>query len=334
MENIPPCYSSGQLLTLQVGADHEPFSVLIVSAHGKWTNSVNLLVKVLPNDSNIEFNAQLVFLKLYDRRFAPAFRERWDVEPWTPTLEEHLFEFSHTGEARDVLDAWRDNPYTEYDFSAPDYHKEAVISEIMTEEFEKESEAYSVLEDHQGEYIPRIMASVFMQIGPAGIIGERPIPLLDDPLILGKSCEMFEVQGLLMEYYPGFPATKIDCQTDPGDWQHLKNRCINLVGHVMKSDQILHEDIRPKNVVITRDENYLRSYRVIMTDFRSTMMRGTENDEEWADMKKRYDEKGMMQAKLENPPRRRGNGNPPQGSGSSTASAWWNFDGYDVMTQE
>ncbi|CAH0046172.1 unnamed protein product [Clonostachys solani] len=333
MENIPPCYQKGQRLTLQVSADQEPFEVVIERAYGTWRNSVQLLVKVLENDSDIEVTGKLVFLKLYDRRFSPTFRERWDVKPWTPAIEEDLLEFSMAGSARDALDAWRDNPQMEYDFSAPDYHKEALISEIMAEEFEKESDAYSVLRAHQGKFIPRLIASVMMQIGPVSMVGNEPLPLLDDPLILGHSPEMFEIDGFLMVYYEGFPATEIACQSDPGDWQHLKNRCVATVGHVMDSDAILHEDIRPKNVVITPDEHCVRNFRIIMTDFRSTLMRDTETDQEWADMKKRYDEKGMMQVKLENPPRPRRDVES-QGYRSYTASAWWNFDDYDIMTQD
>jgi hypothetical protein len=331
MDSLPTCYGKGKILTLQVSADQEPFNVVIEAAHGIWSHSVNLLVKVLENDANIEVTNKLAFLKLYDRRFSPAFRERWDVKPWTPALEEDLHAFSQAGAAHDVLDAWRDSPHMEYDFSAPSYHKEALLSVIMSEEWEKENDAYSALRSHQGKFIPRMICSVMMQIGPVSMVGTEPIPLLDDPLVLGQSPEMFEIDGFLMEYYPGFPATKIACQTDPGDWKHLKNRVIATVGHVMKSDTILHEDIRPKNVVITYDKQCPRNHRVIMTDFRSTMMRDTETDEEWTEMKKRYDEKGMMQAKLENPPRRRQENG---GYRSYTASAWWNFDDYDIMTQE
>lgn len=156
------------------------------------------------------------------------------------------------------------------------------LSDLVHHEYVTETEVYDELREHQGTLIPKFYSAVTLHIGPE-----------NEPL--GESPELFDVHGILIEYLDGFRASEVAKHADRSDWNYLVNRASKVVGHILHDSDVLHDDVRPANMMVCPDETGERGYRLVLVDFGSCRFREEgETDAEWGLAKHRRDEEGAM----------------------------------------
>ena len=248
-----------------------------------------MAVEVLTQDyTNIP---RVVFLKLYDRRFAPQWRSDWGLDPWTPALEEELLEFSRCSSSEAFMRRLREDPdASEDDEGWTDAQHEACLSHKLQCIFQTEKTVYGELSHHQGSLIPKLYGAVTM--------GTSTSPSSDG---VGSSPVIFDIPGLLLEYIDGFAFSELAYSSvGRSEWQYLADRAVRATNHVLLESNVLNDDVRPDNMMVCEDQNYERGYRVIMIDFGSCRLRKDgETIEEWGLEKHRQDEEGAMGAVLQ-----------------------------------
>lgn len=274
-------YEEGQLLHLRATGFTAPIEARVSKLLEPWTLSVVMVVDILATPGALDAPRRSL-LKLYDRRHSTQSRSDWHTVDWTPDVEHQLVDLSRTGKAQRFLDKWREDP----DFDDDDEtwgiaENEAGLSEHMQELSRTETKVYHSLRDHQGGRIPRLYAEVILQTNPQ-----------DD---LGRSPELFDIPGILIEYIDGFRLSDLTKHTDETEWNYLVNRAVDVTGEILNPSNVLNQDVRPDNMMVCRDPAWERGYRLVMIDFGNCRFRGDdETMEEWGLAKHRQDEDGAM----------------------------------------
>lgn len=240
-----------------------------------------MVVDILSHPPSLDLPSR-AFLKLYDRRCASQYRSEQKLGDWTPEIEKQLLNLSRSGEASTFLRRYRNDP--DYDFAAwSSAQKEASLWDDLKDDFEMEANVYEELREHQGRLIPRLYSRVEYFTNPAD--GE---PLGDTP-------ELFTVPGILLEYIGGFRLSNLPEHVDRSGWNYLVSRAVQVTGAVLNKSRVLNKDVRPDNMLVTRDETAERGYRLAMIDFGCCELREEGmSDEEWGREKNGWDEEGAM----------------------------------------
>lgn len=219
------------------------------------------------------------FLKIYDRRLSPYFREffngrechRWSIdleEQYMDTLrQEGLPVGEKHYENNDMsMDKW-------HAFSAVE--KEHVFQQRMRKIHHDEREAYRRLEKHQGEDIPRLYASVYL--------GARP-PDLGNDEANNKYSHLLEVRGHLLEFIHGFELLQIPRNLGYRNACRMYERSIEIV-KIIGAHGVLNYDVKLDNFMVTYDP-HKGQHRVIMIDLGFCHFRHKQyTTAEWAKLK-------------------------------------------------
>lgn len=158
--------------------------------------------------------------------------------------------------------------------------------------FKAEVATYSALTKHQGEFIPRLLAEITLDISPP------------DLAFSAQQQEPSQVKGILLEYLPGFSLSSIAQNAPQASWQSIVDQAIKIV-HILGDHNILNTDVRPDNFVVVpkrrraqaMDEENSAEYQVFMIDFgQCRLRREDESDAEWGRAKWIQDEEGAVGA--------------------------------------
>ncbi|KLU82137.1 hypothetical protein MAPG_01214 [Magnaporthiopsis poae ATCC 64411] len=260
-------YEIGQTLSLQLIPAEVTVEARIHDLPVKFSLSAGMVVDILSHPPSLDLPSR-AFLKLYDHRCASQYRSEQKLGDRTPGVEKQPLNLSRSGEASTFLQSAQ---------------KEASLWDDLKGDFEMEANAYEELREHQGHLIPRLYSKVEYFTNPAD--GE---PLGDTP-------ELSTVPGIVLEYIDGFRMSDLPKHVDRSEWNYVVSRAVQVTGAVLNKSRVLNKDVRPDNMLVTRDETVERGYRLVMIDFGCCELReeGT-SDEEWGREKNGWDEEGAM----------------------------------------
>lgn len=163
---------------------------------------------------------------------------------------------------------------------------ETYLQIVCNELFDTEAAVYHALQDHQGNQVPRLLASVWLDTGSDAQNNQQK----DES---GK--DIFKIKGLLLEYITGVKFSDIAESAIPQtSWQSLVDQAIESVG-IFGRHNILNEDVRPDNILAFTDINVDCGYRPILIDFGHSRFREEdETDFDWGRAKHSTDEEGAV----------------------------------------
>jgi len=227
-------------------------------------------------------------LKLYDRRFASQLRSDYSIDPWALEHENAFTEFVRSGGAEQFLKSLRDDD----DFCEPEdgwdiAENEAFLHWLCLKMYKTENSVYTRLRKYQGTRIPRLLAQVSLK--------------LECPNAEPKFAA-FGIKGILLELIPGFTLAQMELNVPRRSWQIVVDKAIEVV-HILSDHDILNQDVRPSNILVSMDKTSDHGYRVVMIDFAQCRFRtNDESDLEWGRVKWSQDEEGaigmVMQSRL------------------------------------
>ena len=102
------------------------------------------------------------------------------------------------------------------------------------------------------------------------------------------------MNGILLEYIPGFSLSDLISNVPPEACQGIINQGIRIV-HTLSDRGVLNKDVRPTNFIVSRsgDNDQAMEFRIAMIDFsQSRLRRDDESDSEWGRTKWQQDEEG------------------------------------------
>lgn len=224
-------------------------------------------------------------LKSYDHRFATQLRKDEKVEPFSPVHESAYWDYVKSGGASKFL-AWLydDESLAGEEFKQPwDKGQDEIhLYATCLDMYESECTIYDRLKDLQGNNIPRFFARV-------------RLPLASPPLTDTLPAEFCAIKGILLELIDGFTLSEMIDQAPKEAWQGICDQAIRVI-EACNDHEILNEDVRPSNVMVTRlqpDD----AYRVVVLDFAQCRLREPEESiEEWGRAKWTQDEVGAIGA--------------------------------------
>jgi serine/threonine protein kinase len=277
-------YQVGHVLTLSVIPGHgEIRSASTVRARIRQlqnprTLSCCMIVDLL--DEGCPDN--LVFLKLYDRRFSEQLRRDHGIDAWTRNAEKEYINAVRTGAARQFLHNLHTIPkFEDTGETWDDGQIETFLTDKVHELFDAEPTVYDTLRDIQGKLVHRLVARVHLALSlPNAGIGRA------------DAAELLHIKGILLQYIDGFSLSKVQDHAPKSEWQGIVDQAVAIV-QVVGDHGILNRDVRPDNFIVQRDRT--GSYWVFMIDFGLARLRGwNESDRDWAKAKLNKDEEGAV----------------------------------------
>ena len=239
-------------------------------------------------------------LKLYDVRFADQLREDYGVLPWTQDHAASVFKLIQSGEAARLLYHFdKDIRATEFVDNWTSEQKEVYLHHWCIEMCNQEKAVYDELREYQGSRIPRLFDFVTLSIDPE----EEPTALRkrESEGLADKSAEngeFLKVPGILVEYIPGFTLSQLadrgTALAPEGSFQAIVDEAVENV-RLFSDHNLVNEDTRLSNVIVSRDPALARGYRVASIDFAQCQFRrADESDMEWGRRKWNEDEEGEI----------------------------------------
>lgn len=287
-------YKNGVYLSLRSN-DEQPFGrdlqVRIAKVHDPFTMSCVLEVDLPQTDS--EFTRAV--LKLYDWRFAVGLRDDKRIAPWGPKRRSAYDDHVRSGWAFEFLDKLRnDNDYDEPPDGWDVAEEELYLHDCCVEFFKDERAVYDKLRDHQGSLVPRLYTAVMTKVRHTNLDADADLDNSDE--------DIFAIPGILLEYIHGPTFAELTESAIPRTaWQGIVDQGIRGI-HVLSDYEILNEDVRPANFMITPRATGANEYRIVMIDFALSKIRTNESVWTWGCEKASRDEEGrlgyLMQRKL------------------------------------
>ena len=258
--------------------------VRILSLQQSQTLSCCMVVNVVDH-FNPQFPPGVAFLKLFDRRFAEEFRTSNTMDPWTERAEDLYIESVQSGRAHLFLDLLQsENGFKETEHEWTEADLETFLANELREQYDTEVATYNALGPYQGNLIPRLLATVNLDITPTHFRSPQPT---DDH---------FLVKGLLLQYIPGFTLQNLAKFAPRGAWQNIVDQALNAV-HMLHNNNILNKDVRLPNFMVSPLVN--GGYQVYMIDFGLCILRRADHsDREWGQLKVYFDEEGCVGLKM------------------------------------
>jgi hypothetical protein len=261
-----------EYISLQLEANGEaPFSSSLTAniIHKYEPSTLSCVMKViLPGHSSP------MILKLYDPRYSTQLRSDHAIKPWTPLLERKLHEFILSGSVDEFLDKLRNDD----DFEEPldgwtDAENEYYLHDLALDKFRAETAVYERLRDIQGREIPKLCATVFLNLpGPA------------------KNCdtELLVIKGILIEHISGYTITEMPSNIPRDQWQPIIDEATRVV-NIISDYEVLNQDVRPDKFIISGADS--SNKRVCIIDFAESRLREPDEEEhDWGRAKHRQDE--------------------------------------------
>jgi hypothetical protein len=178
-------------------------------------------------------------LKLYDRRFATQLRDDWGVEDWTEECEREFIEFAQSGGADRFLQKLQKDP--DLPDNCQDWdgvEDETFLAYECTNIYTAETLAYGALRKLQGKLFPHFFAAVSGETNmPTTNLGTREI----EP--------HKQIQGILIEYIPGFSLKHLHHHSPQSTWQGIIDKAIQVV-HLLGEKNVLNRDVLPDNFFV------------------------------------------------------------------------------------
>jgi serine/threonine protein kinase len=229
-------------------------------------------------------------LKLYDWRFAAQLREDNKIGPCTADHESAYIEFVRSGRAQDFLEKLRhDDAFEEPEGGWGIAENEAYLYNECTEMFKAEIAVYNKLQGYQGTRIPRLFGPVTLSIGSPQV--EKGIDTTT------SDTELLKVNGILIELISGFTLAELNEANSPRtSWQTIVDQAIQNI-HIFSDHDILNEDVRTSNILVSPKPGAQCEYQVTMIDFAQCRFREEdESDLHWGRAKWSQDEEGAVGA--------------------------------------
>ncbi|CAG7920841.1 unnamed protein product [Penicillium olsonii] len=236
---------------------------------------------------NILFDTDLSFLgiqgkvvlKLFDRRHAAGLRLASGAIPWSPALETRYARMIMDGTPAVVqshlikrLKAFDSNPEDPRPMDRVAHENcfqvfcEVAFCAKMRTLFEKEVEAYTLLQALQGTVVPRLIAKVT-------VIEQPEFPRPTNPQCL-------EIPGLIFQYRDGFPLAEFPRHTPMKLWPAIVDETTRTVCKIMDCGILLHE-LCPDKVLVKLDDGPGLRIEICFLDFsKCKLLRDFESEEE------------------------------------------------------
>lgn len=238
-------------------------------------------------------NKRTAFLKLYDWRFSPQLRKDHRLEPFTEELENAYAQMVLRGEADGFFEKLDNrNPWEETGEVWDEGEKEASVAWESLQMYRAETSVYNRLFDLQGNFVPRLLGAVEMDITPPDL-GPND-----------EQRQFFRVKGVLLEYILGFRLSDVASNAPPEAIPDIIDQGIRIVDALNDHD-VLNTDVRPDNLLVrpvaSNSEGEAAEFQVVMIDFgQSRLRREDESDLEWGREKWEEDEEGGVALVMQN----------------------------------
>jgi serine/threonine protein kinase len=246
------------------------------------TMSIVLQVELEHQDSSVP--VQRMILKVYDRQFSAQLREYKDTGPATSASETQFCAFVRRGSMPRFLREYEESgPWESWAHGEWDVVKrEAYFYAKSTQSHEVELEIYDHLVEMQGIHIPTIFADV--RLDP-----QHDSPEKDESLV-----QYTEIRAVLMQYIPGLPMNDIVTEVPESDWAPICDQAIDVIRRISDND-FINFDIKPRNILVRRNEEEEVPYQVFYLDFGECGFRDpSDSDETWRERKRQRNEEGAV----------------------------------------
>ncbi len=232
-------------------------------------------------------------LKLYDRRFSSQLCHDYKIKACTSAHETAYFDFIRSGGAAEFLEDLHEDDHLKKADEVGDEvqpwdaaQNEAFLYDYCLDSYETEVDMHERLKDHQGAGVPQ----------PLTLVTCMPY---ESPGGDGLPMELLEVKGVLLELISGFALGELEKNAPKEAWQSICDGAVQLVHTLLHDHEILNEDIRIQNVLISRSRSDIgtedEEYRVVMLDFANCRFQGSEeSDVEWGKVKGLEDEEDAI----------------------------------------
>ncbi|TGO25128.1 hypothetical protein BPAE_0087g00350 [Botrytis paeoniae] len=202
-------------------------------------------------------------LKVFDRRFASQLRADYKIGPSTIAKETADEDFEEPEEG------WAMG------------QNEAYLYDLCLDMYEAEATVYQKLEHLQGKEIPQLMARVRLKATTA-------VDVAPD-----NATDLFQIKGILIELIDGYTLSDLPTTAPKESWGEICHEAVRVV-RLLDDYSILNEDVRPSNIMVTRQPTQDK-YRVVMLDFaQCTFREPEETDKQWGSKKWNQDEEGAI----------------------------------------
>ncbi|KAI5917445.1 hypothetical protein F4810DRAFT_696323 [Camillea tinctor] len=329
-----PIYEVGQTLKLALSDYGDLASaqleIIVRETRKPYTQSCGLVVEVVNGgESNID-QGTIVFLKLYDRRHSKFLREDFHAPIWTNIVEKEFVEFvKNEGAAawlKGIIDAGKGEPPwlkdvveesesigdgdsdTSSEESWSYAQTEAYLTHQSAIQHSTEVSVYKSLEEHQGEEIPKFLASVSLNSQDASGGFFKQDDTTPHEVMSYDMRTMFEIRGIIIEFIDGFNLSTLgEGKFAPeSKWQQIVNDAADAV-HILDGKNILNKDVRPDNFLVIPRQMGCNSYKPKMIDFGLCRYRqDSESDADWGYAKWIQDEEGAVWYNMRNRLRKSG----------------------------
>jgi hypothetical protein len=279
-------YPVGKILTLDARLDaasnHQlrTIQVKIKRQQLPYTFSSGAVVEEV-SDFLDKSEGNQFFLKMCDRRAAEELRDEYGVPPWSDDIENVYVNGVQSGAVEAVHKGLRDVPDF-LDDNGSDWDEgedEAFLDDWQRKLYEAEVETYDRLKEYQGQYYPRLLATVKLDISPPNAI------------LSAEQRELHQQKGFLLQYLHGFTLRDMIAKAPAAAWQDIVDQGIKTVD-ILGDHDIVNKDVRLDNFIIVPR---IHTYQVFMIDFGlCRFRRPDESDAEWGRVKCNEDEEGFV----------------------------------------
>ncbi|OBS18848.1 hypothetical protein FPOA_10575 [Fusarium poae] len=279
-------YPVGKILTLDARLDaasnHQlrTIQVKIKRQQLPYTFSSGAVVEEV-SDFLDKSEGNQFFLKMCDRRAAEELRDEYGVPPWSDDIENVYVNGVQSGAVEAVHKGLRDVPDF-LDDNGSDWDEgedEAFLDDWQRKLYEAEVETYDRLKEYQGQYYPRLLATVKLDISPPNAI------------LSAEQRELHQQKGFLLQYLHGFTLRDMIAKAPAAAWQDIVDQGIKTVD-ILGDHDIVNKDVRLDNFIIVPR---IHTYQVFMIDFGlCRFRRPDESDAEWGRVKCNEDEEGFL----------------------------------------
>ncbi|KAM0548324.1 hypothetical protein ACHAO7_006749 [Fusarium culmorum] len=230
------------------------------------------------------------FLKMFDRRAAVDLRDEKRADPWSENNDNEYAKGVQSGKVATFSEQlhWNVPYYVEDgDSDWDEAEDEAFIDDEERKLYEAEIAVYDRLKEYQGICIPKILATVKLDIPPP------------NAALTAQQRELHQQKGLLLQYLPGPTIQEMIVETPDAPWRNIVDQALKIVS-ILGDHDVLNKDMRLENLIVVPKND---TYQVFMIDFGLSRLRYPgEPIEDWGRAKSDCDEEGfvglMMQIKL------------------------------------
>ncbi|PYH96619.1 hypothetical protein BO71DRAFT_320495, partial [Aspergillus ellipticus CBS 707.79] len=278
-------YRVGNRLSLfvapRIGGPYEPIRCEITRVFQPFFRACEMAVCLVPPSPRLPGP---LTLKLFDRRFAYGFRQRYSLPYWTQDIEIQYREFLQSADRPD-FDRTHDYFHVPSEATRQEWtvgQHETFFHRVMSNNFCVEDEAYKRLGNMQGRHVPIKWGVVTMELEPLGTPG-----------LSNARCG-----GFLLQHIQGFPLERLGDYIRPNLWEGICRDAYDIV-HNLYTRGIINFECRPEYLRVRPDDDGATP-KVFMVDFSTcSFRRSGMSDNEWRRRKADVNEEGAIGSVME-----------------------------------